>query len=126
MALPLFDSVRAGGAAPATQVQPEMIGLDTYLIRDPEHTVLLSVAGDSMIKAGLFDGDMLVVDTGKKAKIGDIVIAVVDMEFTVKYLEKDATGKMYLQPANEKYTAIYPDEELQIYGVVLGSLRKFF
>ena len=102
-----------------------MIGLDKYLVRNPEYTVLLSVAGDSMIDAGLHEGDMLVVDTEKKEKEGDIVIALIDGEYTVKTLLKDEKKTWYLHPENKNYSDIYPTEGLVIYGVVVGSFRTY-
>lgn len=125
VSLPLFDSVRAGWPAEATQVEAEIVGLESYLIRDPEHTILLSVAGDSMIDAWLHEWDMLVVDTHMKEKEWDIVIALVDGEYTVKTLLKDQKKNWYLQPANEIYEDIYPTEWLMIYGVVVGSFRSY-
>jgi repressor LexA len=109
----------------ATQTETELIGVENYLVTNPEHTVLLSVSGDSMIEAGLYEGDMLVVDTQKKEQLGDIVIALVDGEYTVKYLAKDDKKNWFLQPANPNYDAIYPSSTLEIYGVVAGSFRKY-
>lgn len=78
-----------------------------------------------MQDAGILEGDIVIVHTSKKAKIWDIVIAIVDEEYTVKYLEKDTTGVYYLKPGNENYDDIYPEEEMKIFGVVVGVCRKY-
>ena len=122
--IPLFGSVKAWLAAPATDEVAEDVHLESYLIDDPSSTVMISVSGDSMIEAGIFDGDTLIVDTSLKEKVWDIVVAFVDMEYTVKYLEKDSEG-YYLRAGNQKYDDIRPQEDLQVYGVVTGSFRKY-
>ena len=125
VSLPLFDSVRAWWPAEATQEQVEMIGIDSYLVPHPEHSVLLSVAGDSMINVGLHEWDMLVVDIQKKEKEGDIVIALIDGGYTVKTLLKDADNRWFLRPENDNYDDIYPNEWMGIYGVVVWSFRTY-
>jgi repressor LexA len=68
---------------------------------------------------------MVVVERTQNAKEGDIVIAMVDREHTMKYFRKDSLGKIYLQPANKAYKNIYPSESLEIVGVVKGVVRKY-
>ena len=102
----------------------DSIAIDRYLVRQPSRTVLLSVRGDSMQDAGLLEGDNLVVDRGAPARVGDIVVAIVDNQFTVKYLAQDARG-FYLKPGNMAYAPIRPQGQLEIYGVVTGSFRRY-
>ena len=123
--IPLFASVRAGNPDDAHDEKIDDISLESYLINDPRHTVIIKVRGDSMIDAGIHDGDLLVVDTQKKPRLGDIVVAIVDAEYTVKYLAKDAQGKFVFDPANSEYTRIVPEHDLHIYGLVTGSVRKY-
>ena len=121
---PLVDSVRAGLPQAANDPRQEMLAIDAYLVAKPSRTVLLEVKGDSMIAAGIFEGDHIVVDRGLPARAGDIVVAIVDNEFTVKYLAQDKRG-FHLKPGNPAYPAIRPKNQLEIYGVVTGSFRKF-
>ena len=123
-ARPVIDSVRAGLPQAANDPRQESIGIDNYLIAKPSRTVLLVVKGDSMIEAGLFEGDHIVVDRGAAARNNDIVVAIVDNEFTVKYLAQDKLG-FYLKPGNPAYPMIRPQGQLEIYGVVVGSFRKY-
>jgi SOS-response transcriptional repressor LexA len=123
--VPLFASVRAGNPTDASDEKIDDIALESYLIDDPRDTIFVTVKGDSMIEAGIHEGDMLIVDKSKKARLGDIVIAVVDGEFTVKYLAQDDKKKFVLDPANSTYSRIIPEQELELCGVVTGSFRKY-
>ena len=77
-----------------------------------------------MKDAGIFEGDMVIVERDAQAKIGDIVIAEVDGEYTIKYLREKA-GKLYLDPANKDFKPIYPENELSVIAVVRSVIRKF-
>ncbi len=88
-------------------------------------TFFLEVKGDSMIDAHIAEGDMVLVERTDTPKLGDIVIALVDGGWTMKYYRKDKKGVIYLEPANEKYGPIYPDYELDIKAVVRAVIRKF-
>lgn len=120
----VVDSVRAGLPQAANDPRQEVLAIDEYLVAKPSRTVLLQVKGDSMIDAGIFEGDHLVVDRGQPARAGDIVVAIVDNEFTVKYLAQDKRG-FHLKPGNPAYPTIRPKDQLDIYGVVTGSFRKY-
>jgi hypothetical protein len=99
-------------------------GVMNSAIFSEEATFMLKVKGDSMIDAGIREGDMVLVERGKQAKPGQIVIAEVDGEYTMKYLRmKD--GKHYLEAANEKYKPIYPKNELQVEAIVSAVIRKY-
>lgn len=125
VSLPFFESVRAGFPMAAVVDVADQISVESYLIDHPTTTVLLKVKGDSMIDAGLQEGDILIVDRAQQPRQGDIVIGVVDQEYTVKYLEKDAQGNRYLKPGNPHYDNIYPEQELELFGLVTGSFRKY-
>lgn len=118
------DYVRAGLPQAANDTGHETLAIDAYLVTRPSRTILLSVKGDSMVEAGLMEGDHIVVDRGQPAVVGDIVVAIVDNQFTVKYLAKDKRG-FFLKPGNPAYPTIRPEGELEIHGVVIGSFRKY-
>lgn len=120
---PRVESVRAGLPHPAAEAGSDALTLDEYLIERPSRTVLITVKGDSMIDAGIHEGDIVVVERRPTAQPGDIVVAIVDNEFTLKYLDRDKTGFL-LRPANPAYPPLRP-ENLEIYGVVVGLVRKY-
>jgi len=120
----LADSaVRAGLPHPADSGSATLT-IDEYLIERPSSTVLVRVKGDSMIDAGIHEGDIVVVERRPSANAGDMVVAIVDNEFTLKYLEKDK-GDYVLKPANPAYPVIRPKGQLEIFGVVVGMVRKY-
>ena len=120
----LLGSIQAGWPSPAEEELVDTMSLDEYLIKHPEQTFLIKVSGDSMIDAGIHQGDLVLVERGRQPKHRDIVIAQVDNEWTMKYYEK--TGKeVRLVAANKKYPDIKPKEELKIGGVVVASIRKY-
>ncbi len=121
---PLADSVRAGLPAAANDGGGETLTIDEFLVDAPSRTVLLSVKGDSMIDAGLQPGDYIVVEKGRPAQVGDIVVAIVDNEFTLKYLARDKRG-FYLKAGNPAYPPIRPQGQLELFGRVSGSFRKY-
>lgn len=120
----VLDSVPAGSPQPANDVLPDAFNIDEFLISNPSRTVLLKVKGDSMVDAGLLPGDTVIVKKDSPASVGDVVVAVVDREYTVKYLAKDKTG-FYLKPGNKAYQNIRAKDDLQLFGVVVGSFRKY-
>lgn len=124
MMLPLFGPIAAGFAAPVEEQAEETITIEEYLVRDKSSTFLLRVKGDSMIDAGIHEGDLVVVERGKEAKVGDIVVGILDGEFTLKRLVKEK-GKFFLKAENAKYPALHAREELKVAGVVRGIIRKY-
>ena len=120
----LADSVRAGQPAPAGDTRSDTISLDEYLIDHPSRTVLVTVKGNSMIDAGIHEGDVVVVEKRVTANIGDIVIAVVNNEFTLKRLGREKDN-FVLKPENKAYPTIRPKGDLEIFGVVVGLVRKY-
>lgn len=123
--IPLFASVQAGNPTDASDEKIDDIDLDAYLIDDPRETIFVTVKGESMIEAGIHEWDVLVVDKQKKPREWDIVVAVVDGEFTVKYLRHDAMKKRVLDPANKNFSRIIPEHSLELCGVVTWSFRKY-
>ncbi|PIR52777.1 repressor LexA [Candidatus Peregrinibacteria bacterium CG10_big_fil_rev_8_21_14_0_10_49_10] len=124
MVLPLFGPISAGFAAPVEEQAEELVKLDDYLIRDQAATFLLRVRGDSMIDAGIFEGDLVIAERGKEPKANEVVVGVLDGEFTLKRLKKEK-GKYYLQAENPEYPDMYALEELKVAGVVRGVIRKY-
>lgn len=125
VSLPFFESVRAGLPMAATNDVADQISVESYLIEHPTTTVLLKVKWDSMIDAGLQEWDVLVVDRAQQPKQWDIVIGIVDQEYTVKYLEKDNRWLRYLKPWNKNYEDIYPEQELELFWLVTWSFRRY-
>jgi SOS regulatory protein LexA len=120
----LLGLVEAGFPSPAEEELADTINFDEYLAPNKESTYILRVKGESMIDAGIHEGDMVIVERRQTYKPGQIVIASVDGEYTIKYLKK--TGdKYYLEPANAKFKPIYPKERLSIEAVVTGVVRKY-
>jgi repressor LexA len=125
-ALPLLGTVRAGLPQPADQDEAlELMSVEDYLVDHPERTSYCRVKGDSMRDAGLLDGDFVVVEANSPTSHGDIVVAVVDNQITVKYLRTDSAGAWLLEPANPAYEAIRPVGSLEVLGVVVGSFRRY-
>ena len=117
------STVQAGLPQTAHSDGYDLMTIDDYLVRVPSKTSLVRVKGDSMIDAGIHEGDLLVVEQQPNANVGDIVVAIVDNEFTVKYLEREKTG-FVLKPANKAYPVIRPRGRLEIFGVMAGLVRR--
>lgn len=122
--LPVLGSIKAGYPDAAEEQLIDTVSFDEYLVERPESSYLLQVSGDSMIGANIQDKDFVIIDKKKEPKVGDIVVAFIDNEFTLKYLKKE-DGKYCLVPANPKYSTIYPKNNLSIEGVVISSIRKY-
>lgn len=128
--LPLFSTkVAAGFPSPADDHVEKRLDISEFMIDHAASTFFVTIKGDSMIDVGLLPGDKAVVDRSKTANIGDIVLAVVDQEFTIKILDYGANKMPRLLPANSTgaYRPIYirPDTQFEIFGVVIGSFRRF-
>ena len=124
-ARPLAESsVQAGMPASVTATQGEYFVIDEMLIDTPSKTTLIPVKGDSMIGAGIHDGDVAVVEKRNLANVGDIVVAIVDGEFTLKTLDRER-GKFILRPENTAYPVIRPQGTLEIFGILIGLIRKY-
>lgn len=125
--LPLFScNVPAGFPSPADDYIESRLSLDEHLVPHKDSTFLVRAKGNSMIEAGIFDGSILIVDKSLTPVSGDIVVAVLEGEFTVKYLIKRG-NTIALKPANAQCKEIEFKEgqELQIWGVVTSTVKKY-
>jgi DNA polymerase V len=123
ISIPLYDHpVSAGFPSPAADHVEARLTTDAYLVKNPVSTFFVKVKGDSMIDAGITHGDILIVDRSIAPVIGNIVLAELDGEFTVKYLGHDE-----LIPANTKYNPIrfVEGQAVSLVGVVSGLMRKY-
>ena len=124
-ALPLLGIIKAGYPILAEENR-NYLTLDDYLIEDPSSAFLLKVSGDSLTGIGIFEGDLVIIERKKEATIGDVVLAQIDHEWTLKIFKRDQIKKAnYLEAANPKYPSFWPREDLQIFGVVKAVVRKF-
>ncbi len=122
--LPLvLSTVSAGFPSPAEDYAESSIDLNEELIDNKTATFFVRVAGDSMIDANIKSGDVLIVDKSKEPQNNNIVIAMLEGEFTVKRLKLKG-DKIFLQPENENYKAIEVRNELMIWGVVTYIIHK--
>ena len=123
-ARPLAESpVQAGMPNPVDDAHADALTIDDYLIERPSQTVLIRVKGDSMEDAGILEGDLVVVEKIATAKRGDVVVAIVDGQFTLKRLDVER-GQFILKPENKAYPVIRPEGTLEIFGVMVGLVRK--
>ena len=122
--IPMVGLVKAGFPSPSEDLTETTINIENYLIKKKDSTYMFEVDGDSMIDAHIADGDLVIVERTETAKDGEIVIAEVDGEFTLKYFKKEGS-KVWLEPANKKFKPIYPVNDLQIRGIVKGVIRKY-
>ena len=120
----MLGSIAAGFPTQEEEQESEAVTLDEYLVKDPDHSYMLTVRGDSMIDAGILPGDVVLVEKGPRPKQNDVVVACVDGEWTLKYFVRDAAG-VRLEPANRKYKFIRPQRSLEIGGVVRAVIRKY-
>lgn len=124
-ARPVMGTARAGLPQPQSQEDGfEVLSIDDYLVDHPERTSLCRVRGDSMKDAGLLEGDIVVVESNTLPRPGNVVVAVVDGQVTIKTLAQGAGGTWVLEPANPIYGPIVAEASLEVLGVVVGSFRK--
>ncbi len=122
--IPLVGNVAAGLPVSAEESAHEVVSMDEYLVTKPDSSFLLRVTGDSMIGAGIMEGDLVVVERERQPKTGDIVLAEVDGQWTMKYFRRQGR-EVVLEAANPAYPTIYPKEELTIGGVITASVRRY-
>lgn len=121
----LLGLVEAGFPSAAEEETLDVLNFDEYLVPNKESTYILKVKGDSMIDAGIQSGDMVVVERRAQYKPGQIVVAMVDNEYTMKYLRQQKDGEYYLEAANSNYKNIYPRESFRVEAVVTAVVRKY-
>ena len=124
LSLPMVGEIRAGFPSPAEEELRDILSLDEYLITRPDSSFLLKVTGDSMIGEGIKPGDLVIVERGREARHGDVIVAEVDGEWTMKYFTKKR-GVVVLESANAAYPPIKPKSELRIAGIVTAVIRKY-
>lgn len=119
------DGIHAGFPSPATDYMTQAIDLNKELVRHPAATFYGRVVGDSMIDAGVDEGDILVIDKALEARDGDMAVCFVDGEFTLKYIYIREDG-IVLRPANPKYPEIEITEgvDFKMWGVVTYIIKK--
>lgn len=122
----VLGTVQAGFPTVADEeVEADVVFLDDFLIEKRGSTYMLEVTGESMIDAGILEGDLVLVERGRTPRRGDIVLALVDNEYTLKYLETE-NGKPVLVPANRAFKKIYPNpSKLRIEAVLKAVIRKY-
>jgi repressor LexA len=123
-AIPMAGSVQAGFPSPEEEALCDILSMDEYLVSKPDSSFLLQVSGDSMTGEGILAGDLVIVEKGRQPRSGDVVIAEVDGEWTIKYFQKQGR-QVILEAANPKYPAIRPRTDLRIGGVVTAVIRKY-
>ena len=120
----LVETTPAGFPSPAQDDMEEPIDLAAWLIDHPAASYVMRVAGHSMTDAGVSDGDLVVVSRAVEARVGDIVVALVDGSRTMKRLRRSG-GRLWLVPEAEGYDRIIVDETVEIWGVVVGLARRY-
>lgn len=120
------STVSAGFPSPAGDYKEEKLDLNQFLINHPVATYFIRVSGDSMMNAGILDGDILIVDRSLPPANHKIIIAEINNELTVKRL-KIAEGQTWLIPENDNYKPILisPDDNFMVWGVITGTIRKY-
>ena len=123
--VPGISSISAGFPSPAEDFSELSISLDKHLIQNPSATFMAYANGNSMVDAGIHHGDILIIDRALIARDGDIIIAVLHGEFTVKQLSI-INGTFFLLPKNSKYSpvTISDDMDFEVWGIVSYSIRK--
>lgn len=127
--LQFAPAIRAGFPSPAEDYLNDSLDFNRDLIRHPEATFYGRVEGDSMINAGICSGDIAVIDRAEEAQQGDVVVAYIDNEFTIKYLDLThrRDGYIELQPANDAFPIIRVEEHdsFEVWGVVIWTIKKW-
>lgn len=127
--LQIAPELRAGFPSPAEEYLHDSLDFNRDLIKHPESTFYGRVIGDSMIEAGINDGDIAVIDKSREPHNGSIVVAYINNEFTIKYLDTThkEEGYIELRPANAKYKPIRIDEgdDFEVWGVVVYTIKPW-
>ncbi len=121
--VPLLGNVKAGFPTGAEE-DLNFMSLDEYLVDKPGSSFMLKVAGDSLEGIGIYKGDIVILEKAKEANRGEIVLALIDGEWTLKIIEK-VNGTTVLKSANPKYPDFYPHLSLEIFGIVRSVIRKY-
>ncbi len=126
IAIPFFDvGVAAGNPSYVQEYFPESINISQELVKNPRATFCVRVSGQSMVGAGIDDGDLLIVDKELEAREGQIILAVINGDYTVKRLIQKSDA-YYLQPENPDFEPLKITQfmDFRIWGVVTGLIKK--
>lgn len=121
--LPLLGTITAGAPMLAEENIERYVPVPRSLLRSPTRHFLLRVQGESMKNAGILDGDLVLVRSTRAVRPGDVVVALLDDEATVKRLAARG-GKRYLRPENPEFPEIFPDREWSVQGKVVALIRE--
>lgn len=122
--LPILGAIPAGGPVVTEENINGWMTVGEDLAKNDKDFFMLEVTGNSMIDAGIFEGDLVLVDSSRPPKNGDIVVALVDSSNTLKRFIKEGS-RVYLRAENKDYSDIYPENELQVQGVVTSLIRQY-
>lgn len=129
LALSLAPTIKAGFPSPAEDYLHDSLDFNRDLIKNPEATFYGRVSGDSMIEAGICDSDIAVIDRSLQPVDGDVIVAFVNGEFTIKYLDlkHKEEGYIELRPANANYQPIRidADDNFRVWGVVVWTIKQW-
>lgn len=122
--LPVLGFIPAGGPVVSDEYVSGYMTVGEELAKNAKDFFLLNVTGTSMIDAGIYESDLVVVNSKKEPRDGDVVVALVDNANTLKrFVKKD--GRVYLRAENKDYKDIYPENELTVQGVVTALIRQY-
>ena len=128
LSLALAPNIKAGFPSPADDYLRDSLDFNRDLIKNPEATFYGRVSGDSMRDAGINEGDIAVIDRSLQPTDGDVIVAYVNEEFTIKYLDltHKEEGYIELQPANPDYSPIRIDstDNFRVWGVVVWIIKR--
>lgn len=128
LSLQIAPAIKAGFPSPAEDYLQDRIDFNRDLIKHPEATFYGRVSGDSMVGVGIYDGDIAVIDRAEEPKDKDIVVAYVNGEFTLKFLNTAHAQEGYIElmPANENFKPIkvVNDDDFEIWGVVTFVIKN--
>lgn len=129
LSLALAPNIKAGFPSPADDYLRDSLDFNRDLIKNPEATFYGRVSGDSMRDAGINEGDIAVIDRSLQPADGDVIVAYVNEEFTIKYLDltHKEEGYIELQPANPDYSPIRIDstDNFRVWGVVVWTIKQW-
>lgn len=129
LSLALAPNIKAGFPSPADDYLRDSLDFNRDLIKNPEATFYGRVSGDSMRDAGINEGDIAVIDRSLQPTDGDVIVAYVNEEFTIKYLDltHKAEGYIELRPANPDYSPIRIDstDNFRVWGVVIWTIKQW-
>ena len=123
------SAIKAGFPSPADDYRHDSLDFNRDLIAHPESTFYGRVEGDSMMEASICDGDIAVIDRSIQPRDGDVIVAFLNNEFTIKYLDLThrREGYIELRPANRNFKPIRIDEDdnFEVWGVVVWTIKKW-